>query len=396
MTCCLSVEALLPVELFTAKLASLFLPFDTYEPAIVAAFAPVDGYAGLCGLAVFAGAIPDLSAAQPVLAATISAGAIGWDSGWYWGLGFVVGLTVGLAALWATARRLGRLSNRVRALEQHLAAVGGPLATGGRTGAAEHDRLEERLDRISAALDDWTAQYGRKNDLRRRLISQLSHELRSPLASAYGYLETLQMKREQMTQEQRCEYVNIALLQVRSVEKIVSNMFQLAALEAGDVALQREAFAIDELINDIAQKHLAHADRHGTSIYLATMPQMPFVAGDVGATERIFDHILDNALQFSSSGDRVTIRAAAKDGFAMVSVVNEGARIPSSDLPHLFESFFTTHSSSGHQCHAGLGLAIARHLVELQGGRISAENLNDLKGVAFHFTLPLYGDDADG
>ncbi|MET0917247.1 MAG: sensor histidine kinase, partial [Burkholderiales bacterium] len=167
--------------------------------------------------------------------------------------------------------------------------------------------------------------------------------------------------------------------------------FELAKLEARDVSVQTESFPVSELIQDVVQKFELDAHRRQLAIRAQVEGDLPFVTADIGLVERVLQNLIDNALSHTPAGGSVTVTARAREREIAITVADTGSGISKDHLPHIFERLYRGDKSRDSRSGgAGLGLAIARQIVELHGGRIAVESELG-RGTAFSFSLPLAG-----
>lgn len=311
-------------------------------------------------------------------------------TGWSLLISLGIGLLVGIVVIRMVTQRLRRLAGVMTAFERSAFTGDLRYADAGTAASDEINALGIAFDRMADEIRRQIEIHRKRDVLRRRLVAQISHDLRSPLASAQGYLESLQMKQETMSKDEKDQFLAIALNKIKLLEKLVRELFELAALEADDKKIDPEPFALNELVSDVVQKHVATAEADDKTIYLSTTRDIPFVYGDVGATERVLDNLLENAIAFSPAGGRIDVRTSIEDGFAVVEVEDDGEGIAPGDLPYLFEPFFITGKAEWNGHHAGLGLAIAKRLMELQHGSIETVSTAGRAGATFRFRMPLH------
>lgn len=221
--------------------------------------------------------------------------------------------------------------------------------------------------------------------LRRDLIANVSHDLRTPLASLRGYVETLLVKNGSLTPEERRSYLEIAARQSEHLGVLVSELFELAKLEYENLKINREPILLSELAQDVLQKFELAANNKQIRLKLDTPARIPFASADVSLMERALENLIGNAVKYSPAGGEVRVAIAARDENLAVEVHDSGAGIPEQDLPFIFDRFYRvdkTRASSG----AGLGLAITRRIIELHGSEISVTS--SPTGACFSFTLP--------
>ncbi len=304
-------------------------------------------------------------------------------------LGF--GLLTGLLLFHWLTRRVQRLSQVMSSFqqsnftehEQFAKAYTGP-------GGDEVDRLGEAFDEMANRIIDQWGQLKEQDRLRRELVAQVSHDLRTPLAALHGYLETVNMKAEDLDETRRDEYLAIALNQSERLKRMVEDLFELASLDARETQPVCEPMPLAELVQDVIQKFQLRAQQAGVTLAWQIPESPPFVNADYALTERVLDNLIGNALDHVEQGGTITLAITRQDQAAVVSVTDSGTGISEDDLPHIFEPFYKNRKAGKEGGHAGLGLAIAQRMVELQGGEISVAN-GEGGGACFSFMLPLTG-----
>jgi len=212
--------------------------------------------------------------------------------------------------------------------------------------------------------------------MRRELIANVSHDLRTPLATLQGYLETLQLKEESLSEDERRLYLDIALRHSRRLGTLVSELFELSKLDSYDGELQREPFALGELVHDVLQEFQLQANEKGVTLKPSLTGQLPFVVANVGLMERVLQNLVDNALRHTEEGGTVTVELSPEPrGEVTVQVRDDGCGIAEDDLPHVFERFYRRDRSNEAPGGAGgLGLAITKRALELHGSEIEVRS----------------------
>ena len=300
-------------------------------------------------------------------------------------LGF--GLLTGLLLFHWLTRRLQRLSSVMSDFQQSDFTSHEPFSRKP-SQEDEVDRLGSAFDEMALRIIDQWGQLKEQDRLRRELVAQVSHDLRTPLAVLHGYLETLNMEETDLSPERQQEYMAIALRQSERLKQMVEDLFELAQLEARETQPVCEPMVIAELVQDVMQKFQLPAKRTGVELEWGQPEVKLFVQADFALTERVLNNLITNALDHSQAEGKIRIEIKQEATNALVVVSDDGKGIPVDDLPHIFDPFYRSQASGNHRGHAGLGLAIARRIVELQGGGISAEN-SPTGGAMFSFTLPL-------
>ncbi|WP_228851434.1 sensor histidine kinase [Aegicerativicinus sediminis] len=226
------------------------------------------------------------------------------------------------------------------------------------------------------------------DNLRKELIANISHDLRTPIASIRGFVETLMIKEDELNEEEKQRYMQIVLKNSDKLKKLVDDLFELSKLEAKQRSLQPEAIQIAELIQDIADKYRIIAKRKGVSINTVYSKDLPLVYGDIALIDRALQNIIDNAIEHCEPGDVVSLELSREDNEVKISVSDTGSGIPHQELPHIFERYrkgkFLTDSEKG----SGLGLAIVKKIMDVHNIKIHVKSIIN-QGSEFFFRLPI-------
>lgn len=309
-------------------------------------------------------------------------------SAWAVAISLGVGMLAGLAVFHLLTRRLTRLAQRVEQFQNQLTSDT-PQAMD--TRGDEIDYLASTFERMSTRISLQLEQLQEKDALRRQLVAQVSHDLRTPLASLQGYVESVLIKRDSLSDEEQTRFLTIALNESRRLGKLVDELFELAALEAREKQPVAEPFSLPELLHDVVQKHLPLATDQKLTLLIDGDLAIPMAYADLGMTERVLDNLIGNAMDHTPEGGRITLTLGQEKGQLTVAVHDTGPGIAPTDLPHIFEAFHRGKSGRSAN-HAGLGLAIARRIMMLQQGSITASNSSE-KGAIFVIRLPVYTTD---
>lgn len=229
--------------------------------------------------------------------------------------------------------------------------------------------------------------------LRRELVANVSHDLRTPLSSLSGYLETLLLKTSDLTEEETRAYLTIAHENAQRLASMVEELFELAKLDANEVQPQQEQFSASELAFDVSQKFHLRAREKNIQLEVDMDESVPYVTADVGMIERVLDNLIDNSLKHTPEGGCVRLRLSTEQGKVQLCVSDTGYGIDEDELPHIFKRFYrkTDNSEDGSaESGLGLGLAIASRIVELHGSRLSVNSVLH-QGTSFRFSLPTPG-----
>ncbi len=301
-------------------------------------------------------------------------------------LGF--GLLVGLLLFHLLTRRLQRLYGVMDQFQESGFTSHRPYMREEKAARDEIDRLGLTFDRMAARMIAQFDELKDQDQMRRELAAQVSHDLRTPLAALHGYLETLRMKGARLDRQRAQDYLDIALRQSNNLKLMVEELFELTHLEARDTQPKLEPCSLAELLQDVIQKFQLRAAAAGIRLRMAPPASTPLAVADIALTERALDNLINNALAHTPDGGAIDLAMSADDVNVTISVADTGSGIPSVDLPHLFEPFYRGKQHASDRHHAGLGLAITKRIVDLQGGRLWAVN-RETGGARFCFTLAL-------
>ncbi len=303
-----------------------------------------------------------------------------------------IALIAGLALFFILTRRLHRLTTHIEQFQtsNFTAHTTVPARQGGK--GDEVDRLADTFDQMAGRITAQLEQLKQQDSLRREMVAQVSHDLRTPLAALRGYLESLKLKEHELSAEERSDYLAIALRQSERLTRRVAELFELAKLDAQETKPACEPFAPAELTQDVVQKFQLRAQQAQIHLEMEPAEGVSFVWADIALTERVLENLIENALRHTPTGGSVMLTLEQNQESVSIRVIDSGSGISAADLPHLFESFYRAKNQGNGEGHAGLGLAIAKRIVELQGGTISAENQR-CEGSIFCFTLPVWRSD---
>lgn len=220
--------------------------------------------------------------------------------------------------------------------------------------------------------------------LRRELVANVSHDLRTPLTALQGYLETLQLRT--LSEDEKRRYLGIATKHSAQLNLLVGELFELAKLEANAAPLHKERFPLAELVQDVVQKFGLGAEKKGVTL-VADVKARPFVHADVGFLERVLGNLIDNALRYTPPGGVVSVSLTPSTQGVSVEVKDTGSGIPEEELPHVFERFYRASRTGEKEAGAGLGLTISQRMLGLHGTRLEVESRVGV-GTTFSFSLP--------
>lgn len=294
-------------------------------------------------------------------------------------------------ALLASGVMFGLLTRPLAALNQGMQAFRqGGLGRGaiGRhlPGWASREVIELQRSFVSLAdtVVDQMDQIRASEAARRELLDQIAHDLKTPLASLQGYLETWLLQHPEADDRQ---HIDIALRNGRQLHRLVEQLLELARLDAGQEILSVEPVVVAELAHDIMAKFALDAQKRGVLLSVKAPEPGIRVAADIAKLERVLANLVDNALRHTSAGGEVQLSVLESGQGVLIELSDNGVGIDTDILPRIFEPrYFGARAADDRSTHLGLGLAIVRRLLELHGSHIEVVSRAG-QGTAFHFNL---------
>ena len=245
-------------------------------------------------------------------------------------------------------------------------------------------RIRGEIGALAHAFNTMADSLSRSEQSRRNLVSDVAHELRSPLMNIRGYLELLQDQVLEPTPETLASlYEETSLL-----SRLVADLQDLSLAEAGQLRLARQPVSLEEVAGQAAQIVQPYLARKNLMLHVYIPPDLPCVEADQERIAQILRNLLSNAIMHTPGGGGICITASAGESLVKISVQDTGVGIEPEHLPYLFERFYRVDSSRARATGGtGLGLAIVKQMVEAHGGQIVVESQSG-KGTCFTFTLP--------
>jgi signal transduction histidine kinase len=225
------------------------------------------------------------------------------------------------------------------------------------------------------------------DNLRRELVANVSHDLRTPLATIHGYSETILMKSETMSEAERTEHLKTIMNSTQRLKKLVEELFELSKLEARETKPNLEAFQLSELAQDIRHKNLILAESKNINLNLDSPQDLPLAYADIGMIERVFQNLIDNAIKFTPKGGTILVQLKKEQKNIKIKISDSGVGISKDEIEHIYDRF--NQGSEKKSKGLGLGLAIVKKILEVHGVDINTTSTPN-KGTTFSFDIPVY------
>ncbi len=296
-------------------------------------------------------------------------------------LALIGSLILGMIAVWYITRSLRRITSTVRRFKEGDLSARVPQNEKGDL-VMLADTYNEMADRIESNIEEIKG----VERFRRELIANVSHDLRTPLAIMQGYIETMLMKKDNMTPIDLDKYLNIVFDSSKKLSLMVTQLFEYSKLEANEIKPEKEKFFVSELAQDTAMRYQILAEKKNIDLKLDAEPGLPMVFADISLVERVIQNLLDNALKFTPENGEIKLVLKHADKGVEIRIEDSGPGIPMDEQLHIFERYTQTAVGRKKKSGAGLGLAIAKKILEIHNSTIKVTSqLN--QGTAFHFQL---------
>ena len=295
-------------------------------------------------------------------------------------IGILIFSVTFLALQEKSLRYIGRISDAMENISQ------GDLNTSvDVVGDDEFSGMAENLNHMVAEIRDLMDRERESERTKNELITNVAHDLRTPLTSIIGYLELLSGKPD-MPEEIRGKYINIAYTKARRLEKLIEDLFGFTKLNYGKISMNVGKVDVVKLMGQLLEESFPNFADKNLSYELQSNVPAKVIDADGNLLARLFDNLIGNAIKYGADGKRVVVKILAEEEVVTVQVINYGYVIPADELPLIFNKFYRVeHSRSTNTGGTGLGLAIAKNIVEMHGGSIEARS--DLNGTVFEVRL---------
>ena len=257
------------------------------------------------------------------------------------------------------------------------------------SGVDEIASLAHTVDTMADTIEDNIKRLESTDSLRRELVANISHDLRSPLSSVRGHLETILMKSNDLNREQILSYVETSLAGTDRLNRLVEALFELSKLDANQVTLNPEPFSVGDLIQDVVHQFQPKAKSAGVKLEFSLEDDPSLAFGDIGLVERALINLVENAIKYTPSGGHVRVESKWGPNNVELKIADSGRGISDTDLPFIFDRFYQVDKSRNPVTGGtGLGLAITKKIIELHNSTLSVSSKLNV-GTSFSFLLPV-------
>lgn len=292
-------------------------------------------------------------------------------------------LIIGFLAIWLITKNLRVIIDTVRRFQN-----GEMSARISWSKNSEMNHLAEAFNEMADTIVGNIENLKSMENLRRELVGNVSHDLRTPLAVIHGYIETLIIKDHQLKEEDKSKYLNRALTGTQKLKKLVEELFELSKLETKQIKPVKESFFINELMGDVVQKYAILVEQKGISFTAEGQNKSFMVYADIGLIERVLQNLIDNAIKFTPRNGQIRLKINERASEVEIQVEDTGAGIPKEQVPFVFDRYHIGDKRvSLDNNSTGLGLAIVKRILEIH--ETSIQLRSELgTGTTFSFCLP--------
>ncbi|MDG1753089.1 MAG: HAMP domain-containing sensor histidine kinase [Thalassotalea sp.] len=247
--------------------------------------------------------------------------------------------------------------------------------------------LGEVFEAMAKQIHEQLLQLKQNDSQRRELLADISHDLRTPLASLQGYIETISLNANSITAEQQQKYIDVTLKNARQLKQLIDQIFELAHIEGGQVTLNLESFNLAELLYDVVAKFTLKAQEKNISIIITPQCSTLLIHSDIAKLERVVSNLIENAIRHTSNAGQIAINIEEQEKHCFVKVRDNGTGIKTEELSYIFDTRYrASNAIQSDEKHTGLGLAITKKILELLKSEIHVTSELG-KGTEFSFDV---------
>ena len=306
----------------------------------------------------------------------------------FFAFALIAAMLIGLIILWLLMRNLNKIIRTVKKFQEGDLTPRIPLKNDG-----ELTQLAATINHMADTILKNLEELKEVDSLRRELVANISHDIRTPIAVIHGYVETLIIKQDNLDPVKKEEYLQTILKSTDKLKRLMNDLFELSKLEARQVKPKIEPFFMADLLQDITRKYQLLALEKKVFLQTKLCASNAMVKGDLAMIERVIQNLMDNALKYTPEEGFIKVQMEDATDQISVSVSNTGANIPEEDVTKIFDRYYKIESKNEKQVSfynkgAGLGLAIVKNILEIHETDIFVQS--DPSGsISFSFSLPV-------
>ena len=279
-------------------------------------------------------------------------------------------MVVGAAAFFFMTRRFKQVISTIGRFEQ-----GDLSARAGLTGQDEISEVGRAFDRLAASIVSYLGQLSQQTNQRRELFASLSHDLKGPLCSLTGYLETLCLKQQGLDEAKRQSFLETCQRTAQSLVSMVNELFERAKFDALDGGLNKTRIVLGELLTNVYERFQPQAQARQLNLEYFCMTPETTLEGDRGMLERALSNVVENGVKYTRRPGNVTVAGRRLGEWIELTVADNGMGIPTEDLPHIYERFYRVNKDQSKSADGtGLGLGITKRIIEAHAGWVHIES----------------------
>lgn len=284
----------------------------------------------------------------------------------------MIALVLSIILARTLTRPLRELANAIRAMAK------------GKLGVAVPVRSRDEIGELTTAFNQMSADLARSNQLRKQMTADIAHDLRTPLTVIGGYIESLR----DGVLEANPDRLDVMHQEVQHLQRLVEDLRTLSLADSDELKLNRQRIPPQTLLEQTTSSFKQQAEQKQIALRAKAEARMPEINVDEVRIAQVLGNLVSNALRYTSAGGEIMMSARRESKQIVLSVQDNGVGIAPDALPHIFERFYRADSARQSESESGLGLAIAKSLVEAHGGTITAMSEGHGKGSVFSIRLP--------